>query len=176
MRSHQIIVASAVLCLSLSEPLVPPQNAKNLPEQNDNHWYTPSRYNPMKLFKRPKSADEQLSTDADLEAKLTTQLRAKGQLPPSTQLRDACSMFRDLTLCVASLRLSRNLKIDFPCLKWDVTGIKPSSVPEICAGPAGGKAMRLDRAIDLLKPDADARSEANDALREARNEIKDASS
>jgi hypothetical protein len=34
--------------------------------------------------------------------------------------------------------------------------------------------MSLHRAIDLLKPDSDARREANDALRRARDDIKDA--
>jgi len=34
--------------------------------------------------------------------------------------------------------------------------------------------MALHRAIDLLKPDSDARSEANNALRRAREDIKDA--
>jgi hypothetical protein len=66
------------------------------------------------------------------------------------------------------------LKIDFSCLKWDVTGVKPKPVADSCAGPAGGKAMSLYRAIDLLKPDSNARVEAKEALRKARDDIKDA--
>jgi len=59
-------------------------------------------------------------------------------------------------------------------LKWDVTGAKPKPVADSCAGPAGGKAMGLYRAIDLLKPDSNARTEAKEALRKARDDIKDA--
>jgi len=55
-----------------------------------------------------------------------------------------------------------------------VTGVKPKPVSDSCAGPAGGKAMALHRAIDLLKPDSDAREEARNALRRAHDDIKDA--
>jgi hypothetical protein len=56
-----------------------------------------------------------------------------------------------------------------------VTGIKPKPVSDSCAGPSDGKAMGLARSIDLLKPDSNARSEAREALRRARQDIKDAS-
>jgi hypothetical protein len=175
MKRHRMVMAGAAVCLFLAEPFVVLSKAKE-PAEQETHWYSPSRYNPVKLFRRPKTAEEQLSADAELESKLSTQLRAKGQLPQSMELRDACSNFSDLPHCVAVLRASRSLKIDFSCLKWDVTGVKPKPVSDSCAGPAGGKAMRFDRAIDLLKPDADSKHEASDALQQARNEIKDASS
>jgi hypothetical protein len=60
-------------------------------------------------------------------------------------------------------------------LKWDVTGVKPKSVADSCAGPAGGKAMGLHKAVDLLKPDSNAKTETNNALRRAHEDIKDAS-
>jgi hypothetical protein len=127
------------------------------------------------LFKRgPKSANDQLASDGDLEAKLTHQLQVQGILPQARNLQDACSAFNELAECVASLRVSHSLQIDFSCLKWDVTGVKPKSVADSCAGPAGGKAMGLHRSIDLLKPDSNARVEANNALRRARDDIKDA--
>ena len=175
MTAHRLVGLSILLCLSLAQPLLAAPNPNGSPAQD--HWYSPSRYNPMKLFKRDsKSAEDRLNDDADLTMKLTTQLRAHGQLPPAMDLRDACTDFRDLTLCIAALRASHALKIDFSCLKWDVTGLKPAPVSDSCAGPAGGKAMSLARAIDLLKPDADSRHEASDAFQQARNEIKDASS
>jgi hypothetical protein len=55
-----------------------------------------------------------------------------------------------------------------------VTGLKPKPVTDSCAGPSGGKAMSLYKAIDLLKPDTDARSEASNALKKAHDDIKDA--
>ncbi len=127
-------------------------------------------------FKRgPKSANDQLASDGDMEAKLTHQLQVQGILPQARNLQDACSAFNELAECVASLRVSHSLQIDFSCLKWDVTGVKPKPVADSCAGPAGGKAMGLHRSIDLLKPDSNARVEANNALKRAREDIKDAS-
>jgi hypothetical protein len=61
-------------------------------------------------------------------------------------------------------------------LKWDVTGIKPKPVADSCAGPAGGKAMALDKAVDLLKPEANAKAESKNALKKAQDDIKDAAS
>lgn len=176
MIARRTFGASALLCMLLTLPFAAGSSAKEPAPQD--HWYSPSRYNPMKLFKRWSKTppEDQLANDPDLDAKLTSQLRTKGQLSPKMKLRDACENFRDLTACVAALRVSHNLRIDFSCLKWDVTGFKPAPVSDSCAGPAGGRAMSLYRAIDLLKPEAEARHEASDAIQQARNEIKDASS
>jgi hypothetical protein len=138
-------------------------------------WYNPARYNPVKLFKRsPNSANDRLASDGHLEDKLTKQLRVQGILPATTELQEVCSTFRDLAKCVAVMHASRKLHVDFLCLKWDVTGTKPKGVPDGCAGPAGGKAMRFDRAIDLLKPDSDSRMEADNAMKQAHDDIRDA--
>jgi hypothetical protein len=107
---------------------------------------------------------------------LTKQLRLQEILPAEKELQDVCSTFKELADCIAVLRLTHVLHIEFTCLKWDVTGVKPKSVADSCAGPASGKAMRLDRAVDLLKPDVNARSEASNALRKAHHDIRDASS
>lgn len=153
-----------------------PQGAKDTPPPSSDPWYNPKKYNPLKLVKRDaKSANEQLASNGDLEAKLTHQLQVQGVLQKDQALQDACSSFKELPECVASLRLSHSLQIDFSCLKWDVTGVKPKPIADACAGPAGGKAMGLYRAIDLLKSDADAKSESKNALRRAREDIKDAS-
>ena len=142
----------------------------------DTPWYSPSRYNPAKLFKHYKSANDQLASDGHLEDKLSKQLRLQGILAENRELQDVCSEFRDLPNCVAVLRLSVSLPVEFTCLKWNVTGVKPKGVADSCAGPAGGKAMPLDRALDLLKPKLDVRTEASEALKKARDDIKDASS
>lgn len=153
-----------------------PQGAKDAPSSASAPWYNPKKYNPLKLVKRDaKSANDQLASNADLEAKLTRQLQVQGVLRQDQNLQDACSSFKELAECVASLRVSHSLQLDFSCLKWDVTGVKPKPVADACAGPAGGKAMGLYRAIDLLKSDADAKSESKNALRRAREDIKDAS-
>ncbi len=176
MRRYWLVLASSALCFFLGSFSASAQNAKGASAAQSDPWYNPKKYNPAKLFKRgPKSANDQLASDGDLEVKLTHQLQVQNILPQATDLQDACSAFKELAECVASLRVSRSLQIDFSCLKWDVTGVKPKPVGESCAGPAGGKAMGLPRSIDLLKPDSNAKSESSNALRRAREDIKDAS-
>ncbi len=175
MRRHCIVFSSAAICFFLGSLPSSALDTKSASAQSD-PWYNPKKYDPRKLFKRdPKSANDKLASNSDLETKLTHQLRMQGILPRAVELQDACSTFKELADCVASLRVSHALQIDFSCLKWDVTGVKPRPVADSCAGPAGGKAMGLYRATDLLKPDADAKGEAKNALRRAREDIKDAS-
>lgn len=137
-------------------------------------WY--SKINPVRFFKHYKSANDQLASDGHLEDKLSKQLRIQGVLGADRELQDVCSDFKDLPNCVAVLRLSVSLPVDFTCLKWNVTGVKPKSAADSCAGPARGKAMPLDRALDLLKPKLDVKKESSNALRKAHADIKDASS
>lgn len=139
-------------------------------------WYSPSRYNPAKLFKHYKSANDQLASDGYLEDRLSKQLRIQGILGADRELQDVCSGFKDLPNCIAVLRLSISLPVEFSCLKWNVTGVKPKDAADSCPGPAGGKAMPLERALDLLKPKLDVRTEARNALKKAHDDIKDASS
>jgi hypothetical protein len=177
MRHHLFVFSSTALCFFLGSFPGSAQDSKDAkPASQSDPWYNPKKYNPAKLLKRdPKSANDQLASNGDLEAKLTHQLQVQEVLPRDQNLQDACSNFRYLDDCVSSLRVSHNLKIDFSCLKWDVTGVKPKPVSDSCAGPSDGKAMGLARSIDLLKPDSNARTEAREALRRARQDIKDAS-
>ena len=137
-------------------------------------WY--NKVNPARLIKHYKSANDQLASDGRLEDQLSKQLRIQGILGADRELQDVCSDFKDLPNCVAVLRLSISLPVEFTCLKWNVTGVKPKSTADSCAGPAGGKAMLLDRALDLLKPNLDVKKESSNALRKAHDDIKDASS
>src|SRR5882672_3521041 len=146
MRGYWIVLSSAALCFFLHTLSAPAQDAKSPPAAESPRWYNPKKYNPLKLIKRgSKSANDQLASNGDLEVKLTHQLQIQGILAQDKNLQDACSTFKDLADCVASLRVSRSLQIDFSCLKWDVTGVKPKPVADSCAGPSGGKAMSLDR-------------------------------
>jgi hypothetical protein len=176
MRHHLFVFSSTALCLFLGSFPGSAQDTKDAtPASQSDPWYSPKKYNPAKLLKRdPKSANDELASNGDLEAKLTHQLQVQEILPQDKNLQDACSGFKELAVCVASLRVSHSLKVDFSCLKWDVTGVKPKPVADSCAGPVGGKAMGLTRAIDLLKPDSNAKTEASDALRKAHDDIKDA--
>ncbi len=128
-------------------------------------------YNPLNWIKRP-TASQQLAAKPDQEKRLSLGLQAI--LPPRTTLKDACTAFKSLDDCVASLHASNNLKIKFNCLKWNVTAVRPNGDVKSCEAPA--KAMSLDKAIRVLKPEADARAEAKNAERRAKEAIKDASS
>jgi hypothetical protein len=132
-------------------------------------------YNPIHWIKKGPTASEQLAANGEQSKKLASQLQAL--LPPRTKLEDACTSFRQLSECVASLHVSHNLKIKFNCLKWDVTGVKPGSGNvSSCSAPEGGKALSLAKAIQLLKPGADAKAESKSAEKRAQEDIKDASS
>ncbi len=152
----------------------PERDAKGNSNGKSDPWY--GKINPAKLIKHYKSANDQLASDGHLEDKLSKQLRIQGVLAADRELQDVCSDFKDLPNCVAVLRLSVSLPVDFSCLKWNVTGVKPKNAADSCAGPAGGKAMPLDRALDLLKPNLDVRTESRNALKKAHDDIKDASS
>lgn len=132
-------------------------------------------YNPIRWIKKGPSptANEQLAANKEQEKKLSLQLQAA--LPPRTSLKDACAGFKTLNDCVAALHVSHNLSIKFNCLKWDVTGAKPAGDVKSCAAPTRDKAMDLYKAISVLKPDVNARTEAKNAEKRAREEIKDAS-
>jgi len=152
----------------------PQKDTQDKSSEKSDPWY--NKVNPAKLFKHYKSANDQLASDGHLEDQLSKQLRIQNVLGADRELQDVCSDFKDLPNCVAALRLSVSLPVEFTCLKWNVTGVKPKSAVDSCAGPAGGKAMPLDRALDLLKPNLDVKKESGNALRKAHDDIKDASS
>jgi ABC-type hemin transport system substrate-binding protein len=132
-------------------------------------------YNPIHWIRKGPTASEQLAANGEQSKKLASQLQAL--LPPRTKLEDACTAFRQLSECVAALHVSHNLKIKFNCLKWDVTGLKPASGNvSSCSVPESGKALSLAKAIQMLKPEADAKAEAKSAEKRAQEDIKDASS
>ena len=133
-------------------------------------------YNPLRWIKKNPgaTADEQLAANKEAERKLSLQLQAL--LPPKTTLREACSGFLSLEDCVAALHVSRNLKIKYNCLKWDMTAARPSGDLKTCEAPPRDKALSLVKAIRVLNSDADARTEAKNAERRAREDIKDATS
>jgi hypothetical protein len=132
-------------------------------------------YNPLKWIKKGPSptASEQLAANKEAERKLSLELQAV--LPPRTSLKDACAGFRNLNDCVAALHVSHNLSIKFNCLKWDVIGAKPAGDVKSCAVPSRDRALELSKAIRELKPDANSRTEAKNAEKRAREDIKDAS-
>jgi hypothetical protein len=133
-------------------------------------------YNPLKWIKGGPglTANEQLASNKEEERKLTLQLQAL--LPPKTTLREACSGFTSLEDCVAALHVSRNLKLKYNCLKWDLIATRPPGDVKSCEAPPRDRALSLSKAIHRLKPDIGAKAEAKSAERRAREDVKDASS
>jgi hypothetical protein len=78
-------------------------------------------------------------------------------LPEGTDLQKAASSFKSLVKFVAAVHASKNLGIPFTELKSKMAGSE-----------------KLDKAIQALKPDADAKAEAKKAEKEAKTDIKDA--
>jgi hypothetical protein len=75
---------------------------------------------------------------------------------------------------VASLHASKNLGIDFNCVRADVTGVHTNVDLSGCKGPIGEKAQSLTKSIRLLKLDADAKGAAKDAERQTKDDLKEA--
>ncbi len=128
MRGYSIVLSSAALCFFLHTLSAPAQDAKSPPAEESPRWYNPKRYNPLKLINRgPKSANDQLASNGDLEVKVTHQLQVQGILPQGKDLQDVCSSFKYLDECLASLRVSRTLQIDFPHSSRVLCGLRVSA-------------------------------------------------
>ncbi len=129
--------------------------------------------NPIKWVKKdPKPASDQLDAKADQDKKLTANLQAQGVLPANTDAKSACENFKALDECVAALHVSKNLGVDFNCLKSNLTGVQTSADMSSCKGPAGDKAISLSKAIHAMKPDADAKAETKTAEKQAKDDLK----
>jgi hypothetical protein len=133
----------------------------------------PHSLNPIKWVKKdPKPASDQLEAKADQDKKLTANLQAQGVLPADSDAKSACENFRVLDECVAALHASKNIGLDFNCLKSNLTGVQTSADMSTCKGPAGDKAISLVKAIHVMKPDADAKGEAKTAEKQAKDDLK----
>ncbi|MGB2621407.1 MAG: hypothetical protein WA857_16480 [Candidatus Acidiferrum sp.] len=129
--------------------------------------------NPIHWVKKePKSASDQLDAKETQDQKLTASLQSQGVLAANTDAKSACENFKALDECVAALHASKNLGMDFNCLKSNLTGVQTSADMSGCKGSAGDKAMTLSKAIHAMKPDADAKSEAKNAEKQAKDDLK----
>ena len=129
--------------------------------------------NPIKWVKKdPKSASDQLDAKDEQDKKLTANLQAQGVLAANTDAKSACENFRALDDCVAALHASKNAGLDFNCLKSNLTGVQTGADMSSCKGSAGDKSMTLSKAIHAMKPDADAKGEAKNAEKQAKDDLK----
>jgi hypothetical protein len=85
--------------------------------------------------------------------------------------QEACANFKNLGQCVAAIHVSNNLGIDFNKLACDMT-LKPVTTSTCPAGTGtGSKGISLGASIDLLKPGASGKTEAQKATTQANQDI-----
>ncbi len=116
-----------------------------------------------------------LDRNTKLDSKLTSKLQSKGLLPAGTDLKDACAGFRNLGQCMAAIHVSHNLKIPFACLQADMTGTAPAQ-GSTCPKGTGSSKMSLGKSIQTLSPNANAKTEAKNATKQADADVKEAES
>ena len=86
---------------------------------------------------------------------------------------DACTGFKNLGQCVAAAHVSKNLGLNFYCLRQTMT---TTAVPTGTSCPASTntstKGMSLGKAIQTLDPQADSKSESKKGEVEAEQDLK----
>ena len=179
MKRHCFLAVMVILLLSLSFTVGAgrataqgPAGAGASAAAKDTSSHGGHSLNPIKWVKKDskKSADSR----SEIEKKLTPKLQAQGLLAANANVTETCALFVALDECVASLHASKNLGIEFNCLRADVTGVHTNVDLSGCKGPIGEKTQSLTKSIRLLKPDADAKGAAKDAERQAKDDLKEA--
>jgi len=121
------------------------------------------------------SPNEVLTRNTKLDSTLTTKLQSKKLLPAGTDLKTACSEFRNLGQCMAAIHVSHNLNIPFACMKADMTGQAPPKDSQ-CAPGTGSSKLSLSKSIQSLAPNANSKAEATEGTKEADSDLKQAES
>jgi len=82
-------------------------------------------------FDEPDQMDQerqiQSSSEHDKNLLLTEHLHEKGILAANLDVTSACSVFKHLSDCLASLHASHNVGLDFNCVRADVTGVQTNA-------------------------------------------------
>lgn len=129
--------------------------------------------NPIKWVKKDKKSVDSNGSRSDVEKKLTPKLQAQGVLPAKTNATEACASFTALNECLAALHASRNLGLDFNCLRASVTGVHASADMSGCKVADGEKALSLIKAIHAINPSANAKAAAKTAEQQAKDDLSD---
>jgi hypothetical protein len=123
--------------------------------------------NPNGTTSGQKSPEDLLNQNTKLASNLDNLLK-----PYNMTAQQACQGFKNLGQCVAAIHVSHNLKnVNFNCLKWDMTGVAAPSGTS-CPSGTGSKIMGLGQSIQQLDPQANAKSEASTAKKQASQDLK----
>lgn len=167
-----ILVLCVSICLTVGAERAPAQGPAGAgaaaAAQDSSH-----SLNPIKWVKKDsKNSSDAPAIRSDVEKKLTPILQAHGVLAADTTATMACAPFTALDECLAALHASRNLGLDFNCLRADVTGVHTSADISGCKVADGAKAQGLSKAIHQLKPDVNAKQASKDAEQQAKDDLK----
>ena len=106
-----------------------------------------------------------------------TALSGKIQKLTGMDAQQACSGFKNLGQCVAAAHVSKNLGLNFACLKADMTGVAaPSGSGCSTSSSTSSKSMSLGQAIHTLKPTADSKTESQKGNKQANKDLNGANS
>jgi hypothetical protein len=94
-------------------------------------------------------------------------------LPTGVTPQQACQNFKNLGQCVAAIHVSHNLGIDLNSLACDMT-MKPVGTGTCANTPSKG--MSLGASIDALKPGTNGKTEAQTAMKQAKQTLKESGS
>lgn len=136
--------------------------------QDSSHSFDPMTW----LKKDSNNSTDALGSRSDLERKLTPSLQAQGLLAANATATNACAPFTTLDGCLAVLHASHNLRVDFNCLRADVTGVLTNADMSGCQVADAEKAQSLNKAIHQLKPDVNAKEATKDAEQQAKDDLK----
>jgi hypothetical protein len=171
MKRQWIVLAAVVAGIWLSPMRLAAQGPQGVGAGEAARAASPSM-NPVNwLKKKPLTPAEELDANSGENAKLTSALQKQGLLPANANLNDTCDTFKDLGDCVATLHAGHNLGLDFNCLKSKVTGVQVGGEALSCTNTTDGKPMSLNKAIHALEPGADAKAEANLAVKQSRDDL-----
>ncbi len=148
------------------------QGSSSSSSSHSSHSLNPIKW--VKKDKDSKNSPDANGTRSDVEKKLTPKLQAQGVLPANSNATATCSSFTLLNDCLAALHASRNLALDFNCLRASVTGVHASADMSGCKVADGEKPQSLNKAIHLLNPGADAKGATKNAEQQAKDDLKDA--
>jgi len=135
---------------------------------------SPRAYNPTKWFakKEARTGAAGSVSVAELDQKLEPKLRAAEVLAPGAPLKNVCQNFIERVDCVAALRASHSLGLDFVCVKASMTGVRTDNEAGSCRMPSDDKPQNLMKTIRFLKSDADAKNAAKQAETAAREDLR----
>ena len=112
-----------------------------------------------------KTMDQLLTQNTKLSDKISSLTGESAQ--------QSCTGFKNLGQCVAAAHVSKNLGINFDCLRSDMTGAAPATTSSCPAG-TGSKSMSLGKSIQTLSPKTDSKTATKKGQQQANQDLTDA--